>query len=795
MVLWKKIFRDILNNRGSYLACLTVAIIGLTAFTAFSLLRENLNLSKEILYREQNFAHGFIELESMPQGHLDRLFRVEGIRDISGRIVNDVQLYDPHKRDSIYLTLVSLDLEKTIRVNDVRLLQGIELIPGREQAWIDSEFFQANQLQLGQELEIISGGKIRAIMVAGAGMNPEFTYPLRDPGVFIPDPERYGIAFLPLEDMENIFPEYRGKINSVVFTLEPGTEFIRVKDKLELELEKFGVKSIYPREDQVSHFILTERLTQIGRFSNIVPFLFLMISGIILYIMLKRIVEQQRGQIGLLMAFGYTRREIILHFLSYALIVGTIGGIAGGLLGMYLANPLTRFQLGLFNLPPVYTGFSLNYLLLAILLSLLVFLFSGYQGCKLALQLKPAEALRPPAPPTTKKSLPEKINLYWEMLTVQGKMATRNLFRHRSRSAFLFLGIMLSYAVIALTWNLSSLMDRLLLYHHEEIEINDAKITIAQPAPRHYLQGELEQIPGIDWVDPLGEVPATLSRGWLEEEVIILGVPREARLYNLLDEEGKRVPPSPKGLILSQRLAEKLSLFPGDTLKMESPFFRKTDHKEEIRVIDVIPQYLGMNAYMEISGLEEMLGQEPFATSLLLELNNAHNNEEIMHRLRDNYWESEMVTGIDGKEELVRRSKEIMEVLGNVFYVFSFIGFTMGFSIIYSSSFIILSERRQELSVMKILGMTSREVFSVITFEQWFISFFAMLAGIPLAQLMLRSLSQTLSTDLFTLPHEMETPSLLVALLATAFFIGLAQGFALKRVEKLDLTETVKTLE
>ncbi|RQD75767.1 MAG: FtsX-like permease family protein [Candidatus Syntrophonatronum acetioxidans] len=793
MILWKKAFRDIIHNKGSYVACLVVTIIGLMAFTSFSISRDNLQVSTDIFYREQSFAHGFIEMESMPQGHLDRILQVEGIQQVSGRIIQEVRVHHPQRRDSVYLELVSLDLADPRRVNDVLLLEGEELTPRRQEAWIDEGFFAANQLSLYDEVKIIAGGRVRDLTLVGVGMSPEYTYALRDEKSIYPDPEAFGIAFLPYRDMEHLFPGMAGRVNSVVFTLEEGADFDLVKDRLEPLLDGYGLQTIYPREDQISHFILKEELDQLDRFATAFPLLFLTIAGIILYIMLKRIVEQQRGQIGVLKAIGYTTREIMYHYLSYAFLMGTFGGLAGGVLGIWGANPLTALLMEFFKVPPVYIDFSLYYLFMGIILSLAIFLFAGYQGCKLALQLKPAEALRPPAPPSTKKPFLERIGPYWALLTIQGKMATRNIFRNQSRSGFILLGIMLSYAVAAIVWNFNDMIDKLVFYHYEEVEVHDARVTLNWPGDRNSLQRELEGYDNAARVEPLAEVPVTLSHGWREEQILVIGVPRGSRLYRILDDQGRKVEPSPDGLILPRRMADKLQVTPGSYLTLESPLSRWEDREIRVRVQEVIPQYIGMNGYMEISALERVLEQSPFATSLLVELE--EKGEEGVFQLKDHYWESEKIAGIDGREELIGATRELMEAFGAVLYIYVLVGVVMAFAIIYSSSFIILSERSREMASMRVLGMTPGEVFSVITFEQWLLSIFGMLVGIPLAQLIQQSFAQAMSTDIYVIPRDIEPVSLLVGLLITVGSIWIAQRFALKKVEKLSLIEVLKTGE
>jgi len=813
-VLWRKMIRDIWNSKGSYLACLVLVIMGLLLFTAFSIASDNLSLSQQDFYEDQNFAHGFAEIMSMPYRDVERLSEIEGIEQVSGRVKRQVRVTRPEGDVGVYLELVSMDLEDPERVNNAMLLVGSQLRSGEFEIWIDNQFINTYQLEQGYQVEIIAGERARELTIEGVAMSPEFTYPLRTEGEFFPNPEQYGIAFISRETMWNLFPDLRERVNNVVFTMEPGANFDDVKNRLEPELEPYGLVNLYPREDQTSHLMLTEEVDQIDRMSTALPLMFLLVAALIIYNMLKRLVEQQRGQIGILKAFGYSNREVTLHYIAYALTVGFVGGLLGGLIGIYLANPLTWLLLEFFHVPETYEGFSLYYLLLGLLISLTIFLVAGYQGCKYALKLKPAEAMRPPAPVSGKKTLLEKIRLFSEMLTIQGKMAVRNLARNRSRTAFLFLGMTLSCAVVIVTWSLNDIIDKLVFYQYEEVEVHDARVVLADPAAQAPVLRELAGYEEVAVVEPLAEVPVKLSHAWREENVLVLGLPQDSNLYKIRDADGRRVPLPERGLVLSERLADKLKVSPGSTLELESPYLRNGDDPVLVEVEQTIPQYLGMNAYMEAGALEDLLGQSSFATSFMLKIDGggstagrgdntiggrAGGTGDTVHdnisALRDRYMESDLVAAVDGIEERVREARELMETFGVAIYIYVLFGVVIAFAIIYSSSFIILSERNRELASMKVLGMTSQEVFSVITFEQWFISIFAILAGVPLAQLMMFSFASELSTDLYTIPADLSWEAFLMGVLITTASIWIAQRFALRKVKRLDLVEVLKTRE
>jgi len=807
-MLWKKMVRDIWGNKGSYVACLVLVIFGLMIFTSFSIASDNLSLSQKDFYRQQNFAHGFTELISMPYGNLGRLNQIKGIDKIDGRVTKEVRVTQPEGDTAIYLQLVSLDLADPERVNDAKLLNGIELREGEFEIWVDNQFFETHRLELGQNVEVVAGNKARELKVEGVAISPEFTYPLRTEKEIYPNPEQFGIAYICRETMWNMFPEMRGQVNDLVFTKEPGIDFDELKDRLEPEIEQYGLINLFSRENQTSHLILDEEVAQLQRMSSALPLMFLSIAALILYIMLKRLVEQQRGQIGILKAFGYNNREVMLHYLSYALAVGAVGGLLGGLLGIYVAKPLTALLFMFFHVPEVYEGFSLYYLALGLIISLAIFLLAGYQGCRYALQLKPAEAMRPPAPISGKKLFLEKIRFLSEMLTIQGKMAIRNLGRNRSRTVFLFLGMMLSCSVVVVTWSLNDLVDKLVFYQFEEVETYHARVNLTEPAFRSTVQRELSRLDEVTRVEPLIEIPVRLSHAWREENVLLLGIAGDSMLYNIRDSEGQRVIPSDRGVILSERLAEKLDVSTGSLIELESPYKRNNDGPQMVEVYRIIPQYLGMNAYLEIREIDQIIDQGDFATAFMLNfggnLNPDENELEISGEeqiqknvtlLRDLYHESELVAGVDGTEERVREIRDLMETFGSLIYLYVLVGVVIAFAIIYSSSFIILSERNRELASMKVLGMTSREVFSVITFEQWFISIFAISAGLPLAQVMMFALSRELSTDLYSIPTELSGQALLMGAGITAVSILIAQSFAMRKVRGLDLVEVLKTRE
>ena len=84
-----------------------------------------------------------------------------------------------------------------------------------------------------------------------------------------------------------------------------------------------------PRAEQPGYDGLKSELDQNRVMARSLPVLVLLISSMSLFIALSRLVTAQRGEIGLAKALGYSDGQILLHYLSFALVVAA-GGIVLG---------------------------------------------------------------------------------------------------------------------------------------------------------------------------------------------------------------------------------------------------------------------------------------------------------------------------------------------------------------------------------------------------------------------------------------------------------------------------------
>ncbi|EKN71144.1 FtsX-like permease family protein [Schinkia azotoformans] len=786
-MLWRKMFRDILENKVAYIACAIVIAIGLMTYTSMSIAKDGLFNAKDQFYQEYSFADGFAKVKAIPITRAQALEEIDGIDVVSGRLVKDVRVLMPDTEENVYLRLISLNAPEGNELNGIKLEKGTFPSTNRQQILVADKFYEAHQLQIGNKINVIIEGKQVELSVSGTGMSPEYIYALKELQSVASDPLTFEVAYVPYEDMEQLFNQ-KGLVNDISFTLKPGVTYEDVEQAVKSDLERYELESLYAAKDQLSNAMLTEELKQLERMASSLPVIFLIIAAIILYIMLKRLVESQRGQIGTLKAFGYRRSEILFHYLWYGIFIGIFGGVLGGVLGIWVSKYYLQIYQMFFNLPNIGAHTSMKYFYLGIIMAVLFSAVASFQGVRGVIRLQPAEAMHPVVPTFVKKTFLEKIPGFWRAFNVQGRMAIRNLLRNKNRSIFTLIGMIFTFSMMASFFSLSSMSETMIMDQFTRVQKQDVKLTFVKPMPRSDVIRELNDVDGVKRVEPFLEIPVSLKFLNHKKDVIALGISVDSELYNVFDKEGNRLEVPKSGMMVSEQVADKLGVQVGDVLQVESIFAK--DEKLNIKIEKIIPQYLGANIYMNQDALLGLLKQGEMMTSALIAI-----DKRAMPSLKDEYRASKYISTIEVRQEMIDKYEELMGSATYAMWVMAIISIITGFAIVYNSSIISLAERKRELASLRVMGMTPKEVMEVVSVEQWFIGFSGMIAGIPLAFLMNQMMSTSMSNDLYTIPPGTSGNAIVLAFIGTIFAIAVSQASISRKVKQLDLVAVLKERE
>ncbi|MCG8505082.1 MAG: FtsX-like permease family protein, partial [Sphingomonadales bacterium] len=507
----------------------------------------------------------------------------------------------------------------------------------------------------------------------------------------------------------------------------------------------------------------------------------------LLHIVLSRLIITQRGEIAVLKAFGYTNIEVGLHYLMFAIvatIIGTALGTAGGIVlggsymeiyGQYFEFPNLDYQVS----PPLLIGSAIICMLGA---------FTGaLSAVRKAVELPPAEAMRPEAPARYRQGILERAGL-GARIPATGRMIVRNLERKPMTAFMSSLGVAMAVAMLT-TWlfifdGFIYMMD--LQFRHiqrEDLTLGFAEITDDRV---HY---DLANMQGVNKVETFRIVPVRFRYGHRKEELAIQGIELDSELRRIIDASANEISVPREGVVISDVLARRLRVGTGDTLLVEMLEGRRL--KTELPVSGIVEDFLGINAHMNRAALDRLTGDKGAVSGAFLAVEPAH-AESLSYELK----QAPRIASVTSPDAMLDSFEEQLEesILVAVVFLLGFAG-VIAVGVVYNGARISLSERGRELTSLRVMGFHRYEVTALLLGEQALITALAIPVGWMVGYGLGTMVSAALETDLYRIPFVILPRSYLMSALVV-IVAAIVSGFLVKRrLDKMNIVDVLKTRE
>lgn len=779
-LLLYKLLRDMRRSGVTYGICMLIVAVGFCGYSVLSICADQLRAIGDYFYQQTRFPDAFAAVQQAPANVIPSLLAIPGVEDVEGRLTRTVRLAG-YQEQAPELKLISVG-DKGYA--SPMVLQGTAPGAGRE-ILLGTGFFAAHDYQVGDSVTLLINGREQTLTVCGSGISPENIYMIKDMVEMLPDPEAYEAAFLSLDTMSRLLAA-EGMYNEFVFALTPGADFDPVKRQIEEILEPYGCYSVYLGKDQLSVSMLEAELEQVGRMATVLPFLFLIVAAVILYITLYRMVEQQRVQAGTMLALGLPRWGILLHYLGFGFTTGLVGGLIGGVLGFVSAGPMTDLYRFYFSLPEYSVPFSWSYLLQGTVLAALFCGLVGMATARRLANLPPAEAQRPAAPKSARRSWLERLPLA-RLFTVPGLMAVRSLARNRRRSLLALAGIAFAFMITATLVSMNSMFDVYIFDYLEKTQRQDITVYFSQPVADTEAVAAVHDA-AVERVEGVLEFPVNLKGPSGEIDCGIQAIAADSALCVLYDADGNRVYPAASGIVISEHMARLLGVELGDRVLTEVSYPEKK--QAEAVVTGIIAQYVGSTAYMTYAAAARISDYRGVYTSLLIKA-----PQTVRERLLERLEGASKVSLVESRLRLVEKYRSMMGNMSSIMAAMALMGVLIGFAVIYTSSLISFEEMKREISTMMMLGVSPRQCLDVVSVSQWILAIAAFAPGIALTYWASHAVSASLASDLYTLPDFVEGKSVLFAMLLTACAVVMASRVLLRRIKQISPVELLRERE
>lgn len=783
-MLDRKLVRDLWRIKGQAVAIIFVIAAGISLLVMSRGMMISLDETMVAYYERYRFADMYAPAKRAPDHILNDVRALPGVNDAEGRISGGGLVTLPEVAAPISARVISFDPEAPSPINGVYLADGRMISATRsDEILLLKAFADAHELKPGDSLTITMNGARHTFEIAGIVMSPEFIYAL-PPGEFTIDAGRYAILWASEEAMEAAY-DVEGAFNEIILTTSRGANTQELIDSLDRLLAPYGATGAFARADQVSNRYLVEELKQLDTMSRVMPPIFLAVSIFLLNIVITRLVQTEREQIGLIKAFGYSDRDVGMHYLKFVLVIAIAGAVVGWGGGVWLGRWMAEIYQQYYHFPFLVYSIEFQTLAVALIVSSLAAALGGYFAVRSAIQLTPAVAMRPPAPPKygSGNGFSRAISRF---LDQPSRMILRRLSRQPLRAGLTAFGIGAAMGLsVMMRFNLNA-TDYMLDVSFNVIDRSDVLVTFAEPLSDKTLL-ELARIDGVTYIEPVRDSPVMFKNKRKEFLGGISGLSTNPVLNRAVDTDLQPVDVRGDGIVMSEQLADILKISLGDTLTVEVRDGRRPTL--EIPVTGMVESLIGTPAYMEIEALNRRLMEPNRVTGAYMKIDPLK-RDAVYEELKS----VPLIAGVSLRREAYENFKRMIDDGPGAFRtIMTFFSIVIAAGVVYNGARIAFIERERDLASLRVLGFTKVEAGYVLLGELGALTILALPIGSAIGYLLWSYLATALSTELYQIPIIYREDGLGFAAIIIFVATAIAGAFVQRDVSKLDMATALKT--
>lgn len=608
-------------------------------------------------------------------------------------------------------------------VNKVCLMEG-EFPKTKEEIAIDRMYADNNNLSVGDTLK--SGD--RTWKITGLVALSDYSCLFSDNNDSMFDSIKFGVSVVTEEefaafDKEKLTYSYSWKYN------EPPADEKMEKERSEDLMEVIGgevvLEDFVPRYLNQAIQFTGEDMGSDKAMMIALLYVIIAIMAFVFGITISNTISKEANVIGTLRASGYTKRELVLHYMTMPVLVTVIGALWGNILGYTIFKDVcVDMYYGSYSLPTYVTIWSLEAFLMTTAIPVLMMFLINYVVLKRKLTLSPLKFLRRDL---TRRKQTRTMPLS-PRLGFFHRFRLRVIFQNVSNYAILFIGILFANLLLMFGILLSAVLE------NYQKEMQEGMLSEYQ----YMLQVPISAVSGSSKLESMMALAAfsysvetdnqdaeqfsayslnTLEGKYKSEEIVLYGIQKDSR-YIPVDVKGDAV-------YVSSGYASKFDVKPGDTITLKE----KYEEKEYSFTITGIYDYEGtLSIFMNRERLNTMfdLGDDYFS----------------------GYFSDTEITDIDEKyissvidiEDMTKISRQLMVSMGNMMDMVNGFAVVMFMILIYLLSKIIIEKNAQSISMTKILGYTNGEISRLYIVSTSMVVVLFLLLSLPIEKEFMRFL-------------------------------------------------------
>ena len=440
-----------------------------------------------------------------------------------------------------------------------------------------------------------------------------------------------------------------------------------------------------------------------GDMSMILAFLYIVIVilAFVFSITISNNITKEANVIGTLRASGYSRGEMVRHYLIMPMLVLLVAAVVGNVLGYtWLEQIFANQYLASYGLTTYEVLINPQAFVLTTVIPLILLFIINFVMLTVKMRISPLQFIRRDLSKRKKKKA-FRLNT---KIPIMRRFQMRVIFQNFPNHVMIFFGVFFANFILMF----GMILQPMLVHYQNTITDNVLsayQYILKTPAETETDGAEKFCFGSLD----------TLPEKRSSESVSLYGVKPDSD-YVKLHSSGKKVD-------ISTAYAEKYGVEKGDTITLKDPY-GSDKYKFEVGGIYDYPSTIAVF-------MEQDLFRQTFDYDS--DYFNAYFSDQKIKDIDDALISTEITV-----DDLTKTSRQLIRSMGSMMNLFLVFGALMFVLILYLLSKIIIEKNAQSISMVKILGYNNREINRIYLHSTTIVVILCILITIPISSLVMK---------------------------------------------------------
>lgn len=527
--------------------------------------------------------------------------------------------------------------------------------------------------------------------------------------------------------------------------------------------------------------------------ADVFPIFFFLVAALVCVTTMNRMVEEQRTQIGVLKALGYSEHTIMAKYMFYSGSAALTGCVAGFALGTVMFPKVIWYAYGmLYKMESLVYVFDWKLAVISVTVSLICSVGTTFVSVRRELTEVAAELMRPKTPKAGKRVFLEYLPFIWKRLKFLQKVSMRNIFRYKKRFFMMVVGISGCSALLVTGFGVRDSVTGIITQQYTQIQTYDIGITYSSSvAQKQKDELENKEKDGVKNFVFVAEKSMDLVGEEKTKSVSLIMADPDSDItpfINLHTEKKEPIAFPQKGeTVISAKVADELGIKTGDTVTLQDSDMKTL----KVTVSGVCENFVYNYVYLSADTYVEQMKAEPEYKTAFVSVSegtDAHLLGTALMAMAD-------VAAVNISQDDMKRFSSMMSSMDLIVAVIILCAAGLAFIVLYNLTNINITERVREIATIEVLGFYENETAAYVFRENTILTFLGALVGLVLGIFLHRFVMSQIVVDMVSFDVHVKQISFLYSLVLTMVFTWFVDRLMRKKIDAISMTESLKSVD